>query len=161
MVVGGAKQSGLAHQQITKGLLYASLTEFYNRVPTGRIVNRLTKDLRELDEALMNSLTFVLTNLFELFGILSICIYTTSPLTLIPILAMAWLARRLRNYYLAAQREVARLEKSTNSPVVSGFLSAIQGLPSIRSFGKGESFLTKQMECFDVNKQVRLTRAGL
>jgi hypothetical protein len=34
------------HKSMIKGLLYASLSNFYNRVPVGRIINRLTKDLR-------------------------------------------------------------------------------------------------------------------
>jgi hypothetical protein len=41
----GAKQSKVAHQSMIKGLLYAGLSDFYNRVPKGRIINRLTKDL--------------------------------------------------------------------------------------------------------------------
>ncbi len=46
IVIAGAKQSTIAHKNIIIGLLYASLGNFYNRVPTGRIVNRMTKDLR-------------------------------------------------------------------------------------------------------------------
>ncbi len=46
LVIGGIKCGGRVHKKITKALLYASLTNFYNRVPLGRIVNRLSKDLR-------------------------------------------------------------------------------------------------------------------
>jgi ATP-binding cassette subfamily C (CFTR/MRP) protein 1 len=49
LVIGGIKCGGTVHKKITKALLYASLTKFYNRVPLGRIVNRLSKDLREID----------------------------------------------------------------------------------------------------------------
>jgi len=38
------------HKRVLKSLLYASLTQFYNRVPIGRILNRLSKDLRQIDE---------------------------------------------------------------------------------------------------------------
>ena len=41
-----ARQSITVHKQMIKSLLYASLGDFFNRVPTGRIVSRLTKDLR-------------------------------------------------------------------------------------------------------------------
>jgi ATP-binding cassette subfamily C (CFTR/MRP) protein 1 len=91
-----------------KNLLYASLGNFYNRVPTGRIVNRLTKDLRELDESIMYSFLFFLINTVEVFQILAICAYTTSPLTLIPMIAIAFMAYKLRIYYLKTQLEVSR-----------------------------------------------------
>ena len=46
LVISGGNQSIVVHKNVTLGLLYASLGNFYNRVPIGRIVNRLTKDLR-------------------------------------------------------------------------------------------------------------------
>lgn len=49
IIFGGVRQSTTVHQEIIKRLLDASLNNFYSRVPTGRIINRLTKDLRELD----------------------------------------------------------------------------------------------------------------
>jgi ABC-type multidrug transport system fused ATPase/permease subunit len=45
----GVRQGSVAHKKMIKGLLYASITEFYDRVPTGRILSRVSKDLRELD----------------------------------------------------------------------------------------------------------------
>ncbi len=49
MVISSTKQGKVVHDKLIKSLLYASLSNFFNRVPVGRIVNRLTKDLREID----------------------------------------------------------------------------------------------------------------
>jgi hypothetical protein len=46
LVIGGIKCGSKVHKKITKALLYASLNRFYDRVPLGRIFNRLSKDLR-------------------------------------------------------------------------------------------------------------------
>jgi ATP-binding cassette, subfamily C (CFTR/MRP), member 1 len=46
LVHSGFKQGETVHKKIVQSLLYASLNEFYLRVPVGRIMNRLTKDLR-------------------------------------------------------------------------------------------------------------------
>jgi hypothetical protein len=46
LVISGGNQSIVVHKNVILGLLYASLGSFYNRVPIGRIINRLTKDLR-------------------------------------------------------------------------------------------------------------------
>jgi ATP-binding cassette, subfamily C (CFTR/MRP), member 1 len=161
IVVAGARQSTIVHKEMIKRLLYASLGNFYNRVPTGRIVNRLTKDLRELDETIMYSFLYLLISLFELLNTLTICVYTTSPLVVIPMLLIAYLANLLRKYYLRTQMEVSRFEKSTNSPVVSGLLSTISGLPTIRAYNKQTEFADLQYYHFDINKRVRLTKAGL
>jgi len=91
-----------------KRLLYASLGNFYNRVPTGRIVNRLTKDLRELDESIMYSFLFFLINMAELLGNLAICAYSTSPLVVVVMIVVGYLANLLRKYYLRTQMEVSR-----------------------------------------------------
>lgn len=46
LVFSGVKQGGIAHKKMIKGLLYASIPEFFDRVPVGRILNRVSKDLR-------------------------------------------------------------------------------------------------------------------
>lgn len=42
----GLKQGKTVHTYMIKSLIYASLSKFFNRIPLGRIVNRITKDLR-------------------------------------------------------------------------------------------------------------------
>jgi len=161
MLRANNNQSKLVHDKMIKGLLYADLNEFYNRVPLGRIVNRLTKDLRELDEVIMTYLSFVLIASFDLLGSLFICCYAGTPYALIPMAFVALFANSLRKYYLKTKREISRYEKSTNSPVVSGFMSTISGLSTIRAFKKEEVVCKTQMEYFDLNKTVRVDRAGL
>jgi ABC-type multidrug transport system fused ATPase/permease subunit len=93
---------------MVKKLLYASLSNFYNRIPTGRIVNRLTKDLRELDQSIMQAFLWVLMSGFQLIGSLAICVYTTTPIIILPIIIIGYLSNKLRQYYLKTQREVVR-----------------------------------------------------
>lgn len=136
MMVSGTQQSASVHKSMIKSLLYASLSNFYNRIPVGRIVNRLTKDLRELDEAIVDTISYVLISGFEMLSTLFVCIYASSPLAIIPMLIVGFVSQRVRKYYIKTQREVARFEKSTNSPVVSGFMSTISGLSTIRAYSK-------------------------
>lgn len=84
----------------------------------------------------MQSFLFFLVNGFELLGTLAICVYATTPIALVPMVIVGYLANRVRKYYLKTQREVCRYEKSTNSPVVAGFMSTISGLSTIRAFKK-------------------------
>ena len=91
-----------------KKLLYASLSNFFNRIPTGRIINRLTKDLRELDQSIMHAFLWFLVCVCQMTGSLVICVYTTTPFIIIPIFIIGYLANMLRKYYLKTQREVVR-----------------------------------------------------
>lgn len=134
LVLSGAKQGEVVHKSMVKSLLYASLSNFYNRVPIGRIINRLTKDLRELDEAIGFAIGTLLVNFFTLLSTLTICVYSSTPWVLVPISIVLYFSNQLRNYYMKTQREVGRYEKSTNSPIVSGFMSAISGLSIIRAY---------------------------
>lgn len=161
LVLSGFKQGELVHKKIVQSLLYASLNDFYARVPTGRIMNRLTKDLRELDETLGYGIGNFLTNLFSLTGTLSICVYGSSPWMIVPAVIVMLLCNRLRQYYMRTQREVIRIEAKTNSPIVSGFVSAIHGLATIRAYQVEEEFLEGQMKRIETNKGSRITREAL
>lgn len=106
--MAGARQGYIVHTKMIKALLYASLGNFFNRVPVGRIVNRLTKDLRELDEVIGFKIGNLLLDFFRLIGDISICIYASTPLVLIPLLFISYLSHRVRKYYMKSQIEVAR-----------------------------------------------------
>ena len=87
-----------------KSLVYASLTEFYNRVPQGRIINRLSKDLRELDEPIGSYIRWLARANFSLFSSLIVCVYASTLLVLIPIVFVLYMSYRFQQYYLKTQR---------------------------------------------------------
>lgn len=101
--MAGAQQGQIVHRRMMKALLYASLGNFFNRVPVGRIINRLTKDLRELDEVIGFKIGNVLVGLFSLLGNLVICVYGSTPYVLIFIVLVAFFAYRMRRYYMKTQ----------------------------------------------------------
>jgi ATP-binding cassette subfamily C (CFTR/MRP) protein 1 len=49
LAISGVRQGAASHKKMIKGLIYASITGFYDRIPTGRILSRVSKDLRQLD----------------------------------------------------------------------------------------------------------------
>ena len=144
-----------------KGLLYSSLSDFYNRVPLGRIVNRLTNDLTHLDEVIGDLVGYFVNCIFELLGTLIICMYASSPLAVVPMIVVGIAANKLRVFFMKTQRQVARLEKSSKSPVVSGFMATIQGLPSIRAYHKSEEFTQMQVGTMDEEKRVSMNKVAM
>lgn len=71
---------------------------------------------------------------------LVICIYASTPLVAIPVVAITCICLKVQQYYLKTQRECVRLENVTTSPIVSGFTSGINGVASIRAYNLEEDF---------------------
>ena len=70
-------------------LLYAPLNEFYDRIPIGRIINRFSKDLANIDERIGYTLSsFTLCSFYFLADLL-ICVYTTTPYLVVAIFLFA------------------------------------------------------------------------
>lgn len=109
LVSSGVRQGRIVHRGMIKSLLYASLVQFYNRVPVGRILNRLSKDLRELDEAIGYAVGNLLVSLFRLLAGIAMCFYASTPLIAIPCFLVGYLCMKINTYYLNAQRACIRL----------------------------------------------------
>ena len=80
-----------------KSLLKANLIKFYNRVPIGRIINRLAKDLRELDEAMGPAIGGFLVCFFQMLGTITVCIYSSTPYLLIPTALLGYCCWKIKN----------------------------------------------------------------
>jgi ABC-type multidrug transport system fused ATPase/permease subunit len=104
LVMSGLKLGRTIHKKMIKSLLYASITKFYNRVPIGRILNRLSKDLREVDEAIGYAVGNTFVCGFNLISSLLMCIYGSTPYILIAILIVGFFCRQLLRYYLKSLR---------------------------------------------------------
>jgi ABC-type multidrug transport system fused ATPase/permease subunit len=141
-----------------KGLLYASITEFFDRVPTGRILSRISKDLRSLDESMGDIFGRTLYLMFTLLANLAICVYASTPWILIPVFLFLLMCYSLKNYYMNTQRECIRLDNISNSPIVSGFNETIHGLPTLRAYNVEQQFLQRQSEFASVNKRNKTAR---
>jgi ATP-binding cassette, subfamily C (CFTR/MRP), member 1 len=136
LVVSSVHQGGKVHSSILKQLLYSSYTNFFNRVPMGRILNRLGKDIRQLDETIGLSLSTCLLYFFQFLSGIILMVYSSSAYVLIPVAVICFIFYLLRRYFVTCFHQVIRMEKVTNSPVVSGFTTAVGGLTSVRAYGK-------------------------
>ena len=137
------------HNRMLKGILYTSL-RFFESNPSGRILNRASKDQQALDESLPTALIDTMQYLLATLGSIVI-IGMTNPwvlLILIPLVpSVVW----LRRFYLRSSRQVKRLESVTRSPVYNWFASSLDGLPNIRTFNRQKDFLNMFIERVDAN----------
>lgn len=127
----------------------------------GRIINRLSKDIKDLDEVIGVSLGYCLLYFVQIISGLILIVYSTTFYALIPVLIAVVASYLLRRYYVLSLHQASRLEKVTNSPIVSGFTTAVNGLTSIRAFKKENHFLERQALLLDENKKMALNKYGL
>lgn len=111
---------------------YATM-KFFNTNPSGRILNRFSKDLGIVDEYIPGVLSDVLEVGLLLFGtIILTCI--VNIWLLLPSLGLMLLFYVLRKIYLETSRSVKRIEAVTRSPIFGQMTASMQGLSTIRAF---------------------------
>ncbi|XP_054479604.1 ATP-binding cassette sub-family C member 4-like [Anoplopoma fimbria] len=117
---------------------------FFEVNPIGRILNRFSKDISQIDSIL--PITFV--DFYQLFlqnaGVVAVAA-SVIPLILIPVVPLLFFFLYLRRFYLRTSRDIKRLESTTRSPVFSLLSSSLQGLWTIRAL-RAEERLKKAFD---------------
>ncbi|XP_031343400.1 probable multidrug resistance-associated protein lethal(2)03659 [Photinus pyralis] len=121
-----------------------STMRFFNANPSGRILNRFSKDLGAIDELLPNAMIDTVQIFLNLVGA-SAVIGVIDPILLAPALVISICFLLLRRYYLKTSRSIKRLEGITTSPVFCHLNGTLQGLTTIRTHGQ-EVLLTSEFD---------------
>ncbi|KAH8382740.1 hypothetical protein KR009_005071, partial [Drosophila setifemur] len=129
------------HNAMYRGITRAAMY-FFNTNPSGRILNRFSKDLGQLDEVLPSVMLDVVQIFLVLIGII-IVICITNPYYLILTMALFVIFYYIREFYLKTSRDVKRLEAVARSPIYSHLGITISGLPTIRALGAQKELIAE------------------
>uniref|UniRef100_A0A6Q2Y919 Cystic fibrosis transmembrane conductance regulator n=1 Tax=Esox lucius TaxID=8010 RepID=A0A6Q2Y919_ESOLU len=140
------KASHALHNRMFNSILRTPV-RFFDVNPIGRVLNRFSKDIGQMDSAL--PWTFVDFIFLEIIGVIAVAA-SVIPWILIPLVPLVIVFLFLRRYFLQTSRDVKRLEATTRSPVFSHLSSSLQGLWTIRAFRAEERFQT----VFDANQDL-------
>lgn len=99
------------HDEMFSGIARASMY-FFNTNPSGRILNRFSKDVGQIDEILPSIMIDVLQIFLSLAGII-VVVTIVNPLFLIPTFAIAFIFFFLRSFYLMSSRNLKRMEATS------------------------------------------------
>ncbi|XP_030375917.1 probable multidrug resistance-associated protein lethal(2)03659 [Scaptodrosophila lebanonensis] len=135
------KASTNLHNSMFRGITRAAMY-FFNTNPAGRILNRFSKDMGQVDEILPAVMMDVIQIFLSLAGIV-IVIAIVNPMFLIPTFVLAIIFYQLRTFYLKTSRNVKRLEAITRSPIYSHVAASLSGLSTIRAFGAQRVLITE------------------
>ncbi|XP_059225376.1 probable multidrug resistance-associated protein lethal(2)03659 [Stomoxys calcitrans] len=120
------------HNQMFLGVTRAAMY-FFNTNPTGRILNRFSKDMGQVDELLPQVMNDCVQIFLALFGII-VVLCLVNPWNLLFTVILMTIFYLLRSFYLKTSRDVKRLEAITRSPIYTHMAASLNGLSTIRAF---------------------------
>uniref|UniRef100_A0AAR2M178 ATP-binding cassette sub-family C member 5 n=1 Tax=Pygocentrus nattereri TaxID=42514 RepID=A0AAR2M178_PYGNA len=130
--------SSKLHDTMFKRIL-ASPMSFFDTTPTGRMINRFSKDQDEIDAVLpFNMENFLQFCLMVTYTILTVCI--VFPYLLIAVAVLGVIFTVILYIFQRSIREMKRMENVSRSPWISLTTSVIQGLSTIHAYNKRAQF---------------------
>uniref|UniRef100_A0A8C9R3X4 Multidrug resistance-associated protein 4 n=1 Tax=Scleropages formosus TaxID=113540 RepID=A0A8C9R3X4_SCLFO len=122
---------------------------FFDINPVGRILNRFSKDIGQLDSMLPWTFVDFIQVFLQILGVIAVAA-SVIPWILIPVIPLLIVFLVLRRYFLQTSRDIKRLESTTRSPVFSHLSSSLQGLWTIRAFKAEQRF----QQTFDAHQDL-------
>uniref|UniRef100_A0A8C7JQ85 Multidrug resistance-associated protein 1 n=1 Tax=Oncorhynchus kisutch TaxID=8019 RepID=A0A8C7JQ85_ONCKI len=168
--IGGILASRYLHQSMLYNVLRSPMS-FFERTPSGNLVNRFSKETDTIDSIIprflqkinisiylyRKSLNYLLFILFFKLSILllgsCVVILIATPLVAIIIPPLGILYFFVQRFYVASSRQLKRLESVSRSPVYTHFNETLLGASVIRAFGEQERFIRESDGRVDHNQK--------
>ncbi|CAD8078670.1 unnamed protein product [Paramecium sonneborni] len=147
----GIRTSKQLHEQVINSLVNASYTKFYNTILIGRLMNRLSKDIYNIDLLFPNEV-YNLTSWLTTLLLPLIACYLYLNFIALPILIVFFIfIIYLTIIYYRCLREVTRIESVSKSPVFSLFQQIVRGSSYVRTSVPYEKIIGQQQENVDID----------
>ena len=119
---------------------------FFDSQPTGRLLNRFTKDIEAVDTSLQSSLSSFLSCSVSVMWSL-VVVVVVSPATAVAFFPITFAYAKIQKMYVSTSRELKRLDSLAMSPIFSIFSETLLGLATVRAFRVENTFRSKAA-CF-------------
>ncbi|CAG2238211.1 ABCC5 [Mytilus edulis] len=136
------------HNIVLKKVMRAPM-KFFDSNPSGRILNRFSKDMDEADVFLPQ----LIDSLMQLLNTIALSLLTTAivlPWILIAMVPVAILFAILKNISNTSVRQLKRVENVTRSPLLAHVNTTAQGLFTIVPFKQQKQFIESSTKLIDV-----------
>ncbi|KAJ1445216.1 hypothetical protein M885DRAFT_626395 [Pelagophyceae sp. CCMP2097] len=145
--VAAQKGARALHGRMFEAVLRAPV-RFFDTNLLGRIINRFSSDMNDIDRQVMTTLMSFFwagSALVPLFVVLA----TAAPALLIPLTVVCLGYVRVAIIFLAAARDLKRIDSTSKSPLYAHFSETLNGLAVVRGFRASERFSRHSADLVD------------
>ncbi|NXL78506.1 MRP3 protein, partial [Leptocoma aspasia] len=139
LAMGGINAARTLHAVLLENKFHTPQS-FYDTTPTGRIINRFSKDIYVIDEVIPPTILMFLGTFFTSLSTMIVIIAST-PLFAVVIVPLAILYFFVQRFYVATSRQLKRLESVSRSPIYSHFSETVSGASVIRAYRRVKAFV--------------------
>ncbi|XP_050728628.1 multidrug resistance-associated protein 1-like isoform X5 [Eriocheir sinensis] len=149
-VAGATVRAAKYLHKMLLGNIMRSPMSFFDVTPTGRIVNRFSKDIDTVDVMLPTNFRSWIGCFISVVATFVVILAATVEFAyvMVPTLIIYYFVQVL---YVATSRQLKRIESVSRSPIYSHFQETLQGAPTIRAFGKQHVFIKESESRVDFN----------
>ncbi|XP_061080827.1 multidrug resistance-associated protein 1 isoform X2 [Conger conger] len=148
---GGILASRYLHQSMLYNVLRSPIS-FFERTPSGNLVNRFAKEIDTIDSVIPNIIKMFMGSMFNVLGA-CVVILVATPLVAVIIPPLGLLYFFVQRFYVASSRQLKRLESVCRSPVYSHFNETLLGTSVIRAFREQDRFIRQNQDRVDRNQK--------
>jgi len=138
---GTIRASISLHSSLLASILRAPMA-FFDTTPTGRIVNRFSKDMDEIDIMLPVHVKDVLNETFTCLGFMFVLLFVSPAIAALLVPLILFFAV-IQTAYLRSSRQLKRLMAINRSPLNSHLEETLSGAATIRAYGFQQQFIAE------------------
>lgn len=143
------KGANWCHSQLLQKVIWFPM-EFFDCNPVGRILNRFSSDMDEVDSRLASLMEMFFMNIFSLLAanISMIIVVPWMSVVSIPLMITFVLLSRI---FATSLREIKKKDNVTRSPLISLISATMHGLSTIFAYKKNQLFIDRYCQIQDEN----------
>ncbi|XP_038618605.1 multidrug resistance-associated protein 1 isoform X2 [Tachyglossus aculeatus] len=149
--IGGIYASRRLHLDLLHSVLRSPMS-FFERTPSGNLVNRFAKELDTVDSMIPQIIKMFMSSLFNVIGACIIILLAT-PIAAVIIPPLGLIYFFVQRFYVTSSRQLKRLESVSRSPVYSHFNETLLGVSVIRAFEEQKRFIQQSDLKVDENQK--------
>ena len=107
--------------------------EFFESTPSGRIINRFSKDVEATERGIPDSFKTLQRCFFQVFTTV-VVVSVSTPYFMIVLVPIVIIYILIQRYFVASMRQLKRMDSASKSPIFSHFSESLSGVSSIRAY---------------------------